>query len=372
MLEKGRISSVQLLFLFFILEESTVLLYAPALSAQLAGRDAWIASSIPPTLYALLIVGVVLALAGRFPSQVLTEYLPEVIGRVPGKLLAAIYTVFFIHIASLIVNESSSFVHIAFFPLTPLPVLDAVWAVVAVYGAYLGIECIARQNQLVWPVFFILLFLSLTIGARDLNIANLKPVLENGLLPVISGGMTRFGWRGYVFFLLMLFPYLNQKQEALKTTLLHLALGTFVTCYGMVLLIGAFGDRVVAHMVFPYVEYVSYISLANFVDRLEILVVIIWVAGALVKLAVFYHSAAIAAASTLGLKSYRATLLPIAVITVIISRVLYGSFDKLTAFFKIFPAYAIAMELAVPALILLIAVLRKKRAGPERGNVDAV
>ncbi len=371
MLDKGRISSVQLLFLFFIMEESTAILYAPALSAQLAGRDAWIASSIPPTLYALLIVGVVIALAGRFPSQVLTEYLPEVMGRIPGKLLAAAYAAFFIHIASVIVNEGSSFVHIAFFPLTPLPVLDAVWTVVAVYGAYLGIECIARQNQLVWPVFFISLILTLAIGATALNIANVKPILENGLLPVIRGGMTRFGWRGYVFFLLMLFPYLNQKQEALKTTILHLGLVSFVAGYGMFLIVGVFGDRVTAHLVFPYLEYVRYISLANFVDRLEILVVIIWVAGALVKLAVFYHSAGIAAASTLGLKSYRATLLPIAIITVIISRTLYGSFDKLGAFFKIFPAYAIVMELAVPALILLIAVLRKKRAVPESGNVDA-
>ncbi len=116
--------------------------------------------------------------------------------------------------------------HIAFFPLTPLPVLDAVWAVVAVYGAYLGIECIARQNQLVWPVFFISFILTLTIGATNMHIANVKPVLENGLLPVIKGGMARFGWRGYVFLLLMLFPYLNQKQEALKSTILHLGLIT--------------------------------------------------------------------------------------------------------------------------------------------------
>jgi spore germination protein KB len=367
-LDNGRISSVQLLLLLFILEASTGILYAPAKMAELAGRDSWLAASVVPTLYALLVVGVVIALARRFPFKVLTEYLPEVVGKIPGKLLAAAYAAFFIHITSVVLNEGSSFIHIAFLPETPVTVLDIVWAGVAIYGAYLGIECIARQNELVWPALAVSFFLTLILAARNLNIGNLKPVLENGLLPVIRGGILLAPWRGYVFLILMLFPYLNQKQEALKTTLLHLVLISLTAFCGMFVIIGVFGDLVTAHLVFPYFELVRYISLAHIIERLEILVVIIWVASVVVKLAVFYHSAGIATASTLGLKNYRTTLLPIAIITVILSRVLYGNYLKLDTFlFKTYPIYAPVVELAVPALILLIAVIRKKSGSEASG-----
>jgi len=364
-LDNGRISSVQLLFLLFITEEATTILYSSGKAAELAGPDAWLATSLLPTLYALVIVGVVVALARRFPSQVFTEYLPEVVGKIPGKLLAAAYTAFFILLATVIMTEGVNLIHIIDFPRTPVPVLGIVWAGVAVYGAYLGIECIARQNQLVWPVWLFSLLLIFLLASKDLHINNLKPVLENGLLPVIRGGITRCPWRGYVFFILMLFPYLNQKQEASQAALLHLGLATSTSLFGMFVMIGVFGDLVTAHLVFPFYALARYISIGHFLERLEILVVIIWVAGVIVKLAVFYHSAGIAAANTLGLKSYRATLLPIAITTVILSRVLYGTNLKLVTFmFTTYPIIALAVELAVPALILLIAVIRKKGGKP--------
>lgn len=365
MLDNGRISSLQLLLLLFITEAATTVLYSPSTAARLAGPDAWLASNLLPTLYALAIAGVVVALARRFPSQVFTEYLPAIAGKIPGKLLAAVYAVFFIQIASVIMTEGSALLNIAEFPQTPVFVINIVWAGVAGYGAYLGIECIARQNQLVWPVWLFVLLLVLCLGAVDLNISNLKPVLENGLPPLISGGIVRSPCRGYVFFVLMLFPYLNQKQEALKTILLHLALAAFVSAFSLFVIIGVLGDKITAQMVYPFYTLAQYISVVHFLERMEALTVIIWIAGVVVKLAVFFHTAAIATASTIGLKNYRTTLLPIAITTVVLSGALYNTNLKLITFMlKTFPLYAFIIELAVPALILLMAVIRKRRGDP--------
>lgn len=365
MLDNGRISSLQLVFLLLITEGATTVLYSPSIAARLGGPDAWLASNLLPTLYALAIMGVVLALARRFPFQVFTEYLPAIVGKIPGKLLAAAYAVFFIQITSVIMTEGTALIHVTDYPATPVLVLNIVWATVAAYGAYLGIECIARQNQLVWPVWVFVLMLIFLLSASDLRIDNLKPVLENGLLPVIRGGIVRSPWRGYVFFLLMLFPYLNRKQEALKATLLHLALAAFASGFGMFVIIGVLGDKIAAQAVYPFYTLAQYIAVGRFLERMEILAVIIWVAGVAVKLAVFYHSAAIATASVIGLKNYRTTLIPIAVIMVILSSVLYDTNLKLVTFlFTTYPLYAFIIELAVPALILLIAVIRKSRGDP--------
>jgi spore germination protein KB len=106
--------------------------------------------------------------------------------------------------------------------------------------------------------------------------------------------------------------------------------------------------------------------LGNFLERLEIVVIIFLIAAYSIKLAVIYHSAGIAVASTLGLKNYRITLLPIALMAIILSRVLYGTYLKLSNYlFHDWPIEALIVELAIPALILLIAVIRKKGGAPD-------
>ena len=361
MLDKGRINSVQLLLLLFMMEVSSAAIYAPAKISEAAGPDGWLSVSIPVFFYGLVIVGIALALAGRFPSKVFTEYLPEIMGKIPGKLLAAAYVLFFINISFGTLNEISSFVHIAFMSGTPLTVLDIIGAIVALYGAYLGIEAIARENELIFPVWILIGTLVLALVAKDINFGNLRPVFENGMMPALKGSYVDSPWRGGAFIMFMLFPYLNQKNEAFKAAFLQQAMNSVFAGVTMLVIVGVFGTSVTAHLVFPYNSLARYISIGNFIERANILVVVIWLFGALVKLALLYHTAGIATASTLGLKQYRVTLIPIAVATVILSRVTQGTYLQLTTFiFGPWPIYAAIMELAVPAIILLVAMIRKK------------
>ena len=372
MLDNGRISSVQLLMLLFTIEVVTASLYVPPRYAQLAGPGSWIAGSIIPAFYGLLVIAVVLALARRFPSQAFTDYLPEILGKIPGKLLAAAYALMFVHFGSVILNEGSSLIRITIFTQTPGVVLDVVWVVLAVYGAYLGIEVIARENQLVLPFYLFSLVVILGLAAHYIDFNNLRPVFESGLLPMARAGFIASAWRGELFLLLMLYPYLNQKHEDVKTLLLLAGFTLVASAAILLVILGVFGDLVMAHLIFPYFILAQYISLFNFIERLETLVIIILVGGVTIKLAVFIHSSAIAAAGALGLKSYRVTLLPIAVIVVILSRVLYDTFLKLFDFLiYTWPTYAAIVELVIPALVLLIAVIRSKGGGRLENRSDS-
>jgi spore germination protein KB len=88
-----------------------------------------------------------------------------------------------------------------------------------------------------------------------------------------------------------------------------------------------------------------------------------WIGAIICKLAIFYHAAGIITADTLGLKNYRVTLLPVAVTSVVVSELFFGNFSKMVEFqFKFAPVSAVVLSLVVPTLILLFAVLRKKRS----------
>lgn len=361
MLDKGRISSIQLLLLLIITDASTAFLYGPAAAIQLTGRDSWLSVSVFSSIFGLAVALVCIGLARRFPQQTFTEYLPQILGSIPGKILAAIYTAVFIHYTAVIINEGSTFIHVALLRETPVVVLEVIGALAAIYVVYLGIEVIARQNEIVWPVWTFSLLIILILVAKEINPDNLRPFLENGIMPVIKGGAVTSPFRGEIFLLLMLFPYLNQKQEALKTAGYYVLAQAVLPGIITATIIGVFGDTVPTYMIFPTYSLARYISVAQFLERIQILMVVMWMAGVIIKAAVFYHSAAIAAASTLGLKNYQITLLPIAVVSVTISRVFYGTQLQLTNFlYKVWPYYGGAVQLLIPAIILLIAIMLKK------------
>jgi spore germination protein KB len=268
-------------------------------------------------------------------------------------------------IGLIIVNlsEGSFFIHILLLSLTPIIVLDTVLTVVAIYGAYLGIECIARQNQLSCAIWLLSLLLLSALTVKDMNFSNLRPVLENGLLPVLRAGAFHSSFWGDMFIMLLLFPYLNRKQEALPTGLLHISSIMILAAMVTAAAEAVFGDLVTAKLAFPFETMAGYISVGGFIERVNSIFMIVFMVAIALKLAVFYHAAAIAASSTLGLKSYRLTLIPIAVITVILRGVLFPSYPKLVAFlFHPFPIYAAVVQLALPALVLLVAVIRKSHA----------
>jgi spore germination protein KB len=363
-LDNGRISGIQLLLLLFLVEVATSVFYLPSKIAAIAGVDAWLAYPLA-SLYAILVAGVVIALAKRYPLQTFTEYLPGIIGKIPGKLLATVYALVFIHLASVVLNQGTDFFHTILLPLTPNLILDLIFVLVAIYGAYLGIECIARNNMLIYFSLYLIQIAAIScLILPDLNLNNLKPLLENGFMPVIKGGLLQSPLRGELFILLMLFPYLNQKHKVLKITLLYLGVAAVLSAGAKLIVLGTFGNIVTAHMSFPDYEVARYISVANFLQNIDILIIITWVPGVILKLAVLFHSAGIAAANVLGMKNYRITLVPIAITIIILSRLMYGTTFKFCGLISNpwWIIYLTVIQLAIPALVLLIDIVQKKIA----------
>jgi spore germination protein KB len=164
----------------------------------------------------------------------------------------------------------------------------------------------------------------------------------------------------------MLYPYLNNKSEALKSAMgMVLFVGFFVTAL-MVVTIGVFGDLFTSQQTFPVVILARYIEYASMFERLELYLVIVWIAAALVKLAIFLHTSCIAATSTLGLKTYRPTIIPIAFICILTAQFLFSTYLQLIEFITgIFPIIMGIFALMLPVLILGVAVIRNKGEGEQ-------
>jgi len=122
------------------------------------------------------------------------------------------------------------------------------------------------------------------------------------------------------------------------------------------------------HLTFPFFSLARYISVARFLERVDALIMVMWVAGVTVKVAAFYYAAALGAGQLFGLKDYRPVVLPLGVILAAWSHSMFENTRELVVWLStIWPPYAYTFELVIPSLLLLVAVLRKK-GGTEHGR----
>lgn len=338
----------------------TAILTVPAITVKTARQDAWL-SIMVATLVGLLIARLVVSLSLRFPGQTLFEYAEEILGKTPGKVLGFLYIWWFLHANALIVREFGTFLVSAVMPDTPIIVFHIIVIAMAAYSVRNGLEVLCRFNQLFIPVTGLLVIVFL-LSTKDMKLTRLLPVFDTGLVPILKGAIVPASWLGEIVIFAMIIPYLNKPREAHRiATLSILFIGLFLTASILEALL-IFGPNVTGHWIFPTFNAVRVVSIANFLERLESVIVAMWVLGGFVKIGVFYYAAVLGSAQWLELKDYRPLVAPVGVIVVALSILLHESIVDLLDFLaRVWPPYALSIfEAGIPLALLFIALARGK------------
>ncbi len=356
-----KVSSIQMLFLLVTTVTVTGFLFVPSITAKFASRDGWISVAVGGTLFGIIVALVCTKLGLYYPDKSVVEYAPELVGRFGGKLIGLLYIFFFMHTNAIIVREFGDFLVTAFLPETPLLVFNSIVVLVAAYAVYNGMEVLCRMNQFLFPLFIAAFSFIVFLLTENISFDNFLPLMENGVKPVIWGSMVPGAWRGEILLMLMFLPFLNQPREAGKTLITAVfVIGFFLTLTAATS-IAVFGPLLTQNMVFPVLELARYVSLGHFLERLEAVVIIVWVAGVAVKVAAFYLAAVLGTAQWLNIKDYRPLVYPVGIFILLYSAALFENSRELVDFLAtVFAPYAYFFELIIPLGLLAVALIRKR------------
>lgn len=337
---------------------STAILFPPVLVVQEAGRDAWLAFILGAVLGALIAL-LAVALSSRYPSQNLLGLAESILGRILGKLIGLAYIFYFISLNAFVVREFSSFMAISFMPHTPIHVFSISIILLSTYAVYLGLEVIGRVSEIVFVpvVIFLWLFIALLINKTEFTA--LLPLLEMGTGPAGRGSIIFTGWTGEIFLICMLYPHLVRPRRALQVGLITVAIVGFTLAAGAVVLEGLFGFQLISRITFPILDYVRLISLGGFLERIEALVILIWIAGVYVKISFMHYLSAVSLRQIFGFADYRPLLLPLAALTVALSVFLFENVLEMIRFLKIsWPVFNLLFAAGVPFFLYLLSLLK--------------
>lgn len=363
MMEDVKINSYQFLVLVIFFTIGTSLLTVPSVLAAEAKQDAWIAAIIG-TGIGSLVIWLFITIALWFPHLTFIQINEKVFGKWIGKA----FSVFFVLTTFLFTSEllfyCGTFLNIHALPSTPMVVLNILMAGVVVMGVRLGLETIARSAEILIAVFFILFLILVVFISPEIKFENIQPVFETGTKKIVQSSVFYFVVSSVnAVILLMIFPsFINKTKQGKKSFLLGNLIGGIIIIIITFLTVAVLGPENTARQSYPSYELAKRINVGDFVQRIEGLMGTLWIIALYFKAVLYFYASVLGMAQILNLKDYRPLTLPLGMIAVVLSLVIYPNvsyqqnWDSTTG-----NTLSLSYGLFLPLLLVVIYGLRKKK-----------
>jgi spore germination protein (amino acid permease) len=348
--------------LLFLLIMATSILFVPGITAERAKQSAWIAA-IFASLAGFVSLGIVSKLGQRFPQHTLPQYSEILLGMTLGKIVGGAYAIYFLAVNILVIREFSEFLTNTLMPGTPGVVFSAIIVLIGAYAASKGIEVITRMAQFVLPLFVVSLVVLLGLAAPNMELGKLQPFLEGGVLPIIWGSVVPASMYGEIVVLVILLPMVNKPQEIKRKGALTLLAAVFFLTADTLIILTIFGPYLTGDLLFPFWYLAKFIEFGNYLQRMESLIVLLWVVGIVIKVDIFYYLICFTTAQVLNLKGYKSVVYPLALVQILAATFLFKNTLELSKFLsQNWPLFGLLFEVGLPLILLTVAVIRGKGA----------
>lgn len=358
MIEKGKISAYQMAIMMHPTITATGILSIPAITAKYAERDMWL-SPIWGSFMGFLVVYIAYQLNKLYPNETIIEYSEQILGQVLGKVLGFVYLFFFLHVDGMIVRQYAEFIVGSFMLRTPMILVTGTIVLASALAVRAGVEVVGRLSEILVPITILLLMLIIMLSVPDMEVKNMFPIMEKGITPSIMGSATPHGWFSEFFLISFLLPFLTDREKGMKwgmISVLVVMITLVVTNMATLFLFGG----ITASLAYPVMSLARYISIADFLEHLESVLMAIWVGGAFIKIAVFYYALVLGTAQWLNLSDYRPVVFPIGYLMVLFAIWSAPNLQELVSFIgtsNVF--YLLSIQTVIPLFLLFIAYIRK-------------
>jgi spore germination protein KB len=360
MLEKGKISALQMELLMVPTIIATGILSIPSIAGKFARHDMWM-TPIIGSLIGFLTVFIAWKLHQLHPKMTPIQYSEKILGKPLGKIFSFFLVFFYIHNTGLVIRQYSDFITGNVMLETPAVVFSVTIVFVSALAVRGGIEVIAR-SAVICSTLFLSTSVTLLLLMKDIDLTYMLPILENGWLPVLKGGFVYNAWFSEFFLLAFIFPFIHSQNKGLKSGMKASLYVMIILVYVNFFVLTMLGVSS-ANQFYPVYSIVRAISVFDFFENFEVIIMASWVLGNFVKVSVFLYVASLGLAQLLKLSNYRFIVFPLSLFILFFSNWGIPNIVVLVDYMtKIQPFYFVFVQTILPLFLLLIALARRKRS----------
>ncbi|MRH45088.1 GerAB/ArcD/ProY family transporter [Aquibacillus halophilus] len=360
MSEKVRISGAQFAILVIMNVLGTAIIIVPSIAASFGQQNGWF-SVLLATLFGIGLVFLYYLIDNNHPNKNLYEQLEDLFGKWIGKFLSVLFIVFFFEIAIGNLRVMGDFIITQILVNTPIEVIMLLAVITCLIAVRMGIEVISRTAEIFFPYTVIAIILLITLVLPESEITHIQPVLQNNIAATLAGVIPLLGYPFLELVVMLAIMKHVNKQKAGRGFLVGMTIGGLLLTVVTLMCLVVLGSDITARNVYPTYVLGKKISVADFLDRIEILVAIIWFFTIFFKITISFYVVAIGVSHTLNLKNYKTTTIPLAYVIMVFGFFASPNIISTRIFLSsTWIPVSLIFGLVIPIVMLVVGFVKKK------------
>ncbi len=294
------------------------------------GRDVWLAHLIA-SAFAILIWAL---FTGTFERNACTSFfdmIDHAFGKIVGHIFIAILILYALLSATTSLSLFSRFTQLTALSKTPPVILPLIISLLAALSLRAGISTLSRGTDLFFYFAIATFAAFIFFGLPVLDIKNIFPILDRGILPPIKSSLSIFTNQfGDTLLLFALYPEIK-KQNRRKSMLLAVLTATIATSIIALFTIMTIGEKQLMADFFPVFTTLSIRNIGGYIQHTEIITSIAMAFFIFIRQAVTLYFTASAFAHLFHIKEREHLLVPLSLLVASGSQLMYINMPSLRA-----------------------------------------
>ncbi|UJF31683.1 GerAB/ArcD/ProY family transporter [Paenibacillus hexagrammi] len=359
------ISSNQLFAVIVLFEFGTALVVPIGLKAE---QGVWLSilAALPGGIAIYLVYDY---LFRQYPNVILSGYIRKIVGPYIGFPMIFLYIAYFLYNASRNLREAGDLLITVAYDQTPMLVIHAVMIIAVVYVLNKGIEVFFRLGE----IYLIITVCLGLIGGCTLLLSGV--VEPRNLLPIYGAGWKSILQMAYPNIFLFpfaelvcfttVFPRLNRTKAVRISGLAGIIISGLILSMTHALEIATLGSNIYGRSIFPLFTTISLANVADFLQRMDAIVVLTLIIGVFFKMSMYCYAAMVITADVFQIKEERKLAYPVGAVVLLVSILSAWSFpEHLQEGVESSMFFLGIVSFCIPVLLFLVQLIRRRLSPP--------
>ncbi len=361
-----KISGRQFTILVIMNVLGTAIITVPAIVSAYGKQNGWF-SVLLATIFGIGMVVVYNAIYKKNPDKNIYQQLELLFGKWIGKLLSFLFMLFAFHITIGNLRVMGDFITTQILIETPVEMVMFLALITCFFGVRYGIEVIARAAEIFFPYIILSIFLLLILVTPEAEITNIQPILQTDVAGAFAGALPLLGYPFLEMVLFLAFMQNVNNKRIEKQFLVGVTIGGLLLVVITLVCLLVLGVDMTTRNIYPTYILGKKISIADFLERIEILVAIIWFFTIFFKITIGYYVLIIGFKQLLQLKDYKTTTIPFVYVLLVFAVFMRPSVVEQKQFLtSAWIPFSLTFGLVLPVLMLVAGLFKNKKGGQQQ------
>jgi len=326
-----------------------------------AGQDSWIslllafACVIPIILFYARIMRL-------YPDKDIFEIFEVLFGKIIGRVFTVLMSWYALDLCALVVVNFSQFIEIMAMPETPqLPLMIVMLALTAFLAAS-GVETLGKWAVVTLPILCLIVAVTVIMALKQMDFTNILPIFGTGFSKIAAGSQRIFTFPlAETVLFLGLAGSIKKQTNPYKLYIYATSFAVLILLVVIVRNIELLGPALMKIEYFPSYITARIINISDFLTRIEGSISMNFIMAGITKITLCLLVAAKGIAHLFGISNYRKILIPVSLLVLSISAILYKTAMEMFAFLETYQYYALLFQIIIPVIVWVFAEIKVRR-----------